>query len=136
MLNFLSTLGSRPPSLSFQGTFLERGQDNVIAGIEERIARWTLLPVGNGEGLQVGGGAWGAAHCCFFVATVSRLVCGPILLPIRKAEGFEAGAVGRLGRSECHVPRWPRCATVFRLTSVPRSPWHSTGAEIRPRAEV
>ncbi|PRW32905.1 Prolyl 4-hydroxylase subunit alpha-2 isoform A [Chlorella sorokiniana] len=35
------------------GTFLERGQDDVIAGIEERIARWTLLPVGNGEGLQV-----------------------------------------------------------------------------------
>ncbi|KAI7835432.1 hypothetical protein COHA_010678, partial [Chlorella ohadii] len=35
------------------GTFLERGQDDVVAGIEERIARWTLLPVGNGEGLQV-----------------------------------------------------------------------------------
>jgi hypothetical protein len=25
----------------------------VAAAIEERIARWTLLPVGNGEGLQV-----------------------------------------------------------------------------------
>lgn len=67
MLNCFSTLGSRPPSLSFQGTFLERGQDDVIASIEERIARWTLLPVGNGEGLQVGGGAWGVAHCCFFL---------------------------------------------------------------------
>lgn len=29
------------------------GEDDVIASIEERIARWTLLPVGNGEGLQV-----------------------------------------------------------------------------------
>lgn len=66
MLNCFSTLGSRPPSLSFQGTFLERGQDDVIASIEERIARWTLLPVGNGEGLQVGGGAWGVAHFGFF----------------------------------------------------------------------
>ena len=25
----------------------------MIQAIEERIARWTLLPVGNGEGLQV-----------------------------------------------------------------------------------
>lgn len=49
-----------PPSLP-QGTFLERGQDDVIAGIEERIARWTLLPVGNGEGLQVGRAGGGAA---------------------------------------------------------------------------
>lgn len=29
------------------------GEDSVISAIEERIARWTLLPVGNGEGLQV-----------------------------------------------------------------------------------
>ena len=36
-----------------QGTFLERGQDEVVGAVEERIARWTLLPVGNGEGLQV-----------------------------------------------------------------------------------
>lgn len=36
-----------------RGTFLARGQDKVIRDIEERIARWTLLPVGNGEGLQV-----------------------------------------------------------------------------------
>lgn len=38
---------------------MERGQDDVVAGIEERIARWTLLPVGNGEGLQVGAAALG-----------------------------------------------------------------------------
>jgi prolyl 4-hydroxylase len=36
-----------------KGTFLSRGQDKVIKDIEDRIARWTLLPVGNGEGLQV-----------------------------------------------------------------------------------
>lgn len=36
-----------------QGTFLRRGHDAVIAGIEARIAKWTLMPVGNGEGLQV-----------------------------------------------------------------------------------
>ncbi|KAL4857404.1 putative prolyl 4-hydroxylase 4 [Chlorella vulgaris] len=36
-----------------QGTFLDRGQDETISTIEERIARWTLLPAGNGEGLQV-----------------------------------------------------------------------------------
>lgn len=35
------------------GVFLGRGEDRVIQGIEERIAAWTLLPVGNGEGLQV-----------------------------------------------------------------------------------
>lgn len=46
-----------------QGTFLDRGQDETISTIEERIARWTLLPAGNGEGLQVlvsaGGGSPG-----------------------------------------------------------------------------
>ncbi|GAX73148.1 hypothetical protein CEUSTIGMA_g601.t1 [Chlamydomonas eustigma] len=35
------------------GVFLERGQDEVVKAIEERIAAWTLMPVGNGEGLQV-----------------------------------------------------------------------------------
>ena len=31
----------------------------MVAAIEERIARWTLLPVGNGEGLQVLVRGWG-----------------------------------------------------------------------------
>lgn len=35
------------------GMFLNRGHDEVVAGIERRIAEWTLLPEGNGEGLQV-----------------------------------------------------------------------------------
>ena len=35
------------------GTFLERGEDEVVKRVEERIAAWTLLPVHNGEGLQV-----------------------------------------------------------------------------------
>lgn len=36
-----------------QGMFLERGHDPVVADIEARIAKWTLMPMGNGEGLQV-----------------------------------------------------------------------------------
>ena len=43
-----------------KGMFLERGHDDTVAAIEERIARWTLLPVGNGEGLQVLVSALGA----------------------------------------------------------------------------
>ncbi len=35
------------------GVFLNRAQDGVVRAIEERIAAWTLMPVGNGEGLQV-----------------------------------------------------------------------------------
>jgi hypothetical protein len=35
------------------GVFLNRGEDAVIKRIEERISAWTLLPVGNGEGMQV-----------------------------------------------------------------------------------
>ena len=35
------------------GTFLDRAQDPVIEGVEQRIAKWSLMPVGNGEGLQV-----------------------------------------------------------------------------------
>ncbi|GFR44577.1 hypothetical protein Agub_g5852 [Astrephomene gubernaculifera] len=35
------------------GVFLERGEDPIVKRIEERIAAWTLMPVGNGEGLQV-----------------------------------------------------------------------------------
>ncbi len=37
----------------WQGMFLERGHDPIIASIEARIAKWTLMPAGNGEGLQV-----------------------------------------------------------------------------------
>ncbi|PRW56888.1 putative prolyl 4-hydroxylase 4 [Chlorella sorokiniana] len=36
-----------------KGMFLARSQDPVIASIEQRIAKWTLMPVGNGEGMQV-----------------------------------------------------------------------------------
>ena len=35
------------------GTFLARGEDDVVKRVEERIATWTLLPAENGEGLQV-----------------------------------------------------------------------------------
>lgn len=35
------------------GTFLQRGQDDIVAAVEQRIAEWTLLPVEYGEGLQV-----------------------------------------------------------------------------------
>lgn len=35
------------------GTFFSRGQNHLITRIEERIAAWTMLPVKNGEGLQV-----------------------------------------------------------------------------------
>ena len=33
--------------------FLIRGQDNIVRTIEERIARYTMIPVENGEGFQV-----------------------------------------------------------------------------------
>lgn len=35
------------------GMFFNRAEDPIIEGIERRIANWTLLPVGNQEGLQV-----------------------------------------------------------------------------------
>ncbi len=35
------------------GVFLDRGEDEIIKRIEDRIAAWTLMPAGNGEGLQV-----------------------------------------------------------------------------------
>ncbi|KAL2633459.1 hypothetical protein R1flu_004938 [Riccia fluitans] len=35
------------------GTFLNRGQDPIIAGIEKKIADFTFVPVEHGEGLQV-----------------------------------------------------------------------------------
>lgn len=35
------------------GMFINKGQDEVIKAIEERIADWTFLPVENGEALQV-----------------------------------------------------------------------------------
>jgi hypothetical protein len=35
------------------GMFYSRGQTQLINKIEERIARWTMLPAGNGEGIQV-----------------------------------------------------------------------------------
>ncbi|CAN8257757.1 unnamed protein product [Cochlearia groenlandica] len=35
------------------GTFLKRGQDQVVETIEKRISDFTFIPVENGEGLQV-----------------------------------------------------------------------------------
>ena len=35
------------------GMFLIRGQDNIVRTIEERIAKYTMIPVENGEGFQV-----------------------------------------------------------------------------------
>ncbi|KAL9448955.1 hypothetical protein AB3S75_010985 [Citrus x aurantiifolia] len=35
------------------GTFLKRGQDNIIRDIEKRIAEFTLIPPEHGEGIQV-----------------------------------------------------------------------------------
>eukprot|EP00898_Chlorokybus_atmophyticus_P004182 jgi/Chlat1/4765/Chrsp308S00367 len=36
-----------------KGTFLSRGQDKVVKGIVDSIAMWTLLPMVNGEGIQI-----------------------------------------------------------------------------------
>ncbi|KAJ3673916.1 hypothetical protein LUZ60_005908 [Juncus effusus] len=35
------------------GMFLEKHQDDVVGGIEERIATWTFLPPENGESIQI-----------------------------------------------------------------------------------
>jgi len=35
------------------GTFLARQEDDVIAGIEQRIATWTMVAPENSEGMQV-----------------------------------------------------------------------------------
>ncbi|GAB4827782.1 Probable prolyl 4-hydroxylase 7 [Ancistrocladus abbreviatus] len=35
------------------GMFLKKAQDEVVAGIEERIAAWTFLPIENGEAMQI-----------------------------------------------------------------------------------
>ncbi|KAJ4767538.1 2-oxoglutarate (2OG) and Fe(II)-dependent oxygenase superfamily protein [Rhynchospora pubera] len=35
------------------GMFLEKHQDDVVAGIEQRIATWTFIPQENGESIQI-----------------------------------------------------------------------------------
>ncbi|KAK6913185.1 ShKT domain [Dillenia turbinata] len=35
------------------GMFLDKGQDEIVAGIEARIAAWTFLPEENGEAMQI-----------------------------------------------------------------------------------
>ncbi|XP_045812330.1 probable prolyl 4-hydroxylase 6 [Trifolium pratense] len=35
------------------GMFLSKAQDEIVAGIEDRIAAWTFLPIENGESIQV-----------------------------------------------------------------------------------
>ncbi|XP_012840478.1 PREDICTED: probable prolyl 4-hydroxylase 6, partial [Erythranthe guttata] len=35
------------------GMFLMKAQDEIISGIEERIAAWTFLPIENGEAMQI-----------------------------------------------------------------------------------
>ena len=38
---------------SSSGTFFERGEDEVISAVENRVARLTSIPVTHGEGLQI-----------------------------------------------------------------------------------
>lgn len=59
------------------GMFFRRGEDAVISNIEERIARWTLLPVGNGEGLQVRRAGWPPA-LRLFAARLPVKPCTPL----------------------------------------------------------
>ena len=35
------------------GTFLRRGQDEVVADVERRIAEFSMVPADHGEGVQV-----------------------------------------------------------------------------------
>ncbi|XP_051140522.1 probable prolyl 4-hydroxylase 7 [Andrographis paniculata] len=35
------------------GMFLSKAQDEVVAGVEEKIAAWTFLPIENGEAMQI-----------------------------------------------------------------------------------
>ncbi|CAN6825488.1 unnamed protein product [Brassica oleracea] len=51
----VQTGGSKDSRLSrtSSGTFLKRGQDEIVEEIENRISDFTFIPVENGEGLQV-----------------------------------------------------------------------------------
>lgn len=57
-----------------------RGEDPVIAAIEERIAEWTRLPPDHGEPIQVGAGSQadiscaGSALCVLCSRVISRVV--------------------------------------------------------------
>ncbi|EPS61415.1 type 2 proly 4-hydroxylase [Genlisea aurea] len=35
------------------GMFIQKAQDEIVAGIEARIASWTFLPIENGEAMQI-----------------------------------------------------------------------------------
>lgn len=49
----LETLVSLCSVRTSSGMFLLRGQDDIVRRIEEKIAMRTMIPVENGEGLQV-----------------------------------------------------------------------------------
>ena len=53
-IKLLSTPRSCCAAQSLQGMFLSRGQDPIIASIEQRIAKWTLMPVGAQLAVWVG----------------------------------------------------------------------------------
>lgn len=36
-----------------QGMFYDRGENAVISDVERKLSEWSLIPVGNGEGIQV-----------------------------------------------------------------------------------
>lgn len=36
-----------------QGMFFSREEDAIIAGVEKKLSEWSLIPLGNGEGIQV-----------------------------------------------------------------------------------
>lgn len=55
------------------GMFFGREETSVISSVEQRLARWTMLPLENGEGIQVLYYEVGC-RCCSGVSV--RCVCG------------------------------------------------------------
>ncbi|XP_023523636.1 probable prolyl 4-hydroxylase 7 [Cucurbita pepo subsp. pepo] len=61
------------------GTFVLKGQDEIIAAIEARIAAWTFLPLENGEPIQIlhyENGEKYEPHFDFFVDEVNKELGG------------------------------------------------------------
>jgi hypothetical protein len=103
------------------GMFYSRGQTELIRRIEERIARWTMLPAGNGEGIQVLRYEVGG---CQIEAAVWRVDWAGACAAVTAALVLRGHAAAPVPHAAHHAPALPAAWLMFPQETQQYKPHH------------